>query len=76
MMSFVLAHLCARDFRPQPPTPLRSSNETIVRQNYQIPLSMGQKSFVDVLLCPDIQDIDMDEEQQEQQEGVGVVMEE
>lgn len=33
-------------------------------------MSMGQTSFVDVLLCPDIQDIDMDEEQEEQQGGV------
>lgn len=45
-----------------------------LQNNAQIPMSMGQTSFVDVLLCPDIQEMDMEDEE-EAQEG-GVAMEE
>lgn len=34
-------------------------------------MSMGQTSFVDVLLCPDMQDVDMDMDMEEEQEGRG-----
>ena len=35
------------------------------RGRFQIPMSMGQTSFVDVLLCPDIQESEMDADEQE-----------
>lgn len=31
-------------------------------------MSMGQTSFVDVLLCPDMQDVDVDMDMEEEQE--------
>lgn len=34
-------------------------------------MSMGQTSFVDVLLCPDMQDVDMDMDMDEQEEQEG-----
>lgn len=35
------------------------------RGRFQIPMSMGQTSFVDVLLCPDVQESEMDADEQE-----------
>ncbi|CAN0171036.1 unnamed protein product [Ectocarpus sp. 6 AP-2014] len=49
-------------------TYFRVNEEGILCIQHQIPMSMGQTSFVDVLLCPDIQEMDMDEEQEEEEE--------
>eukprot|EP00904_Undaria_pinnatifida_P011996 jgi/Undpi1/7927/HiC_scaffold_24.g10399.m1 len=46
-------------------TYFRVNGEGILCIQHQIPMSMGQTSFVDVLLCPDIQESEMDADEQE-----------
>eukprot|EP00903_Cladosiphon_okamuranus_P020295 g18624.t1 len=54
-------------------TYFRVNEEGILCIQHQVPMSMGQTSFVDVLLCPDMQDVDMDMDvdMEEEQEGRG-----
>eukprot|EP00752_Nemacystus_decipiens_P011608 g10307.t1 len=50
-------------------TYFRVNEEGILCIQHQVPMSMGQTSFVDVLLCPDMQDVDMDMEMEMDDQG-------